>query len=388
METPSSEEVERAVVRLIRLPCRRAAILAAVLAVVGPTAGWGWGSSTHHYIAQNYSQHLPAYMDGLRAYDGTVDQHVTDPDARKGYTPGEEYRHYLDIDAYAEFFSGSLPHDRARLEARYGAAFVLDHGVIPWAVGEVVTTLAGQFRAGQWSAAALTIADLCHYAGDANQPLHCTVNYDGGLTQQWGIHSRYESTMMDAHLGDLHTAKGAVVYYPNAVDAAFAIVTASWGGVGTIMDADSAALYAANFSYNDDYYAALWDRTQGLTRARIDAATVATASLVYSAWVDAGRPTVPGSSAAYVPVAAGVLEAGPSPFRDQLTIGYEGAGPLDVDVLDVRGARVARLVRGASGTGAVSWRPAGSDPRLRPGLYFVRLTAPGVDLVRRVAFVP
>ena len=39
-----------------------------------------------------------------------------------------------------------------------------------------------QFQAQQWSAAALTIADLCHYVGDGCQPLHCTENYNGQLT--------------------------------------------------------------------------------------------------------------------------------------------------------------------------------------------------------------
>ncbi len=48
-----------------------------------PARAWAWGSQTHHYIAQNYSKHLPPNMSGLAAYDATVDAHVTDPDTRK-----------------------------------------------------------------------------------------------------------------------------------------------------------------------------------------------------------------------------------------------------------------------------------------------------------------
>ena len=366
----------------------RAVVLAAVLSAALPSSGWTWSGDVHHYIAQSYSRHLPAYIDGLRAYDSVVDLHVTDPDTRRGSTPGEGERHYIDIDAYPEFFSGTLPHDRAALEAKYGASVVFSNGVIPWATGELVSALSQQFRTQQWSAAALTIADLCHYVGDAEQPLHCTENFDGQQTGDYGIHSRYESEMMSTHIGDLQTSPAEVVYYPSAVDAMFGVVDSSWAGVATIIQADFDAQDLSRGYFNATYFAALWSATQTLTRTRIDAATQVTASLVYSAWTDAGRPTVPGSSEPVPPLPGGdgaLLAAGPSPFRDVLTVRFAGAGPLSVEVFDVRGARVARLVEGASGGGSVSWRPADSGRSPGPGLYFVRLSGPGLNRVRRVS---
>ena len=202
--------------------------IAAAILLGSPAPGWTWGFGTHHYIAQNYSKHLPAQMDGLQAYDAVVDAHVTDPDTRRPSTPGEEYRHYIDIDVYPEFIFGVMPHDRAVMEAAYGAPFVLETGIVPWAVAEVVTTLTQQFQAAQWSAAALTIADLCHYVGDAAQPLHCTQNYNGQLTGNSGIHSRYETTMMNAHLAELNTPVLPVTYQASPVDALFGIVSGSW----------------------------------------------------------------------------------------------------------------------------------------------------------------
>jgi len=369
--------------------------LSAVLCAAVPSTGWTWGAVGHHYIAQNYSQHLPAYIDGLRAYDGVVDLHVTDPDTRKGSTPGESEKHYIDIDYYPEFFSGTLPHDRAALEALYGAAFVVDNGVLPWAIDEEVDSLTQQFQTQRWSVAALTIADLCHYVGDANQPLHCTSNYNGQLTGNTGIHSRYETTLLSNYLGQLHTPRMAVADYPSPLEAAFDLITTSWAGVSPILAGDTAAKAASGGSYNSTYYASLWSSTGALTQARLDTATVMTASYVYTAWMDAGRPTVPGSSESVPPLAvppaladAGVrLVAGPSPFRDALTVRFAGAGALSVDVFDVRGARVARLANGVSGGGSVTWRPGSSGAATRPGLYFVRLSGPGVSAVRRVTLV-
>ena len=366
-------------------------VFTAALCAGLPSTGWTWGAVGHHYIAQNYSQHLPAYIDGLRAYDSNVDLHVTDPDTRKSYTPGESYRHYIDIDTYPEFLAGTLARDRATLEAEYGASYVLNVGVLPWAIGEVTTTLTQQFQAQQWSAAALTIADLCHYVGDANQPLHCATNYDGQLTGNNGIHSRYESSMLSTYLNQLHTPAMTVAYYSSPLDAAFDVIAASWAGVSPILAADNAAKAASGGSYNSTYYASLWNSTHTLTQARLDTASVITASLVFTAWTDAGRPIVPGSSADVPPLPApdpGVhLVAGPSPFRDVLTVRFAGAGPMSVDVFDVRGARVARLVDHATEAGTVTWRPGSSGAAVGPGLYFVRLTGPGLKLVRRVTRV-
>jgi hypothetical protein len=360
-----------------------AVVLAAILAVGLPTSGWSWGFATHHYIAQNYSKHLPPYIDGLRVYDGEVDGKVTDPDTRRPTTPGESYRHYIDIDNYPEFFTGTLSHDRAELEAQYGAATVLDNGIVPWAVGEVVSTLTLQFQNQQWSAAATTIADLCHYVGDASQPLHCTRNYDGQFTGNNGIHSRYESTMMSPHIGELITPVTPVTYYPNPVEAMFEIVDDSWAGVSTVLEADNTARAASGGSFNSTYYASLWSSTQSLTRSRINVAAVATASFVFTAWHDAGRPPVPGSTldTPLVSVSGPRLAAGPSPFRDALTIQFAGAGPLSVEVLDVRGARVEQVVDRVTAMGSVAWRPT---RQLAPGIYFVRLTGPDFNIVRRV----
>lgn len=375
--------------RMNRTRYRRLASAVAVLGLSLPVTAWTWGGTGHNYIAARYSQHLPAFIDGLRLYDSTVYSHVNDADARKSYTPDEGPKHYMDIDAYAEFFTGTLSQDRAVLEAQYGAAVVEDLGVLPWAIGETVATLTTQFQAQSWSAAALTIADLCHYVGDANQPLHCTENYNGQLTDNYGIHSRYESTMLGYYVGQLGTPPMEVAYWPDAVAAAFVNITNSWAGVELILDADSAGVALTGGTYNTTYYATLWNWTGALTQARLDTATVMTAALVYSAWQDAGRPTVPGSSAEVPPLPQpepGVrLIAGPSPCRDVLTVRFAGTGPLSVEVFDVRGARVARLADGVSGEGSATWRPGASGAG--PGLYFIRLRGPGVRLTRRVSVI-
>jgi hypothetical protein len=366
-------------------------MLAAVVAtsLLAPTTVLAWGSVGHHYIAQNYSQHLPPVIDGLRAYDSVVDAHVTDADTRKSSTPGESYRHYIDIDWYPEFLAGTLSRDRATLEAEYGASTVLNNGIVPWAVPEVVATLTQQFQAQQWSAAARTIAGLCHYVGDANQPFHCAKNYDGQLTGNNGIHARYETTMISTYVGQLHTSPMPVTYYPSPQDAMFNLIGISYTGVAPILAADNTAKAASGGTFNATYYASLWNSTKALTQARLDTASVMTASFVYTAWVNAGQPAVPGSTTGVPPGGTphvGIaLAAGPSPFRDAVTVRYSTDAPSSVDVYDVRGSRVAHLAGDATGAGVVTWRPGASG--VEPGLYFVRLVSAAGTMTRRVALI-
>lgn len=368
------------------------AILAVLLATAAllalPRTGRAWGSATHHYIAQNYSKHLPATIDGLKVWDATVDAHVTDPDTRRSSTPGEAPRHFIDVDEYPEFLAGAMPHDRAALEQVHGAGFVVDTGIVPWAIAEVVGTLTTQFQAQNWSGAALTIADLCHYVGDVTQPLHCAKNYDGQLTGNNGIHSRYESTMMGQHIADLHTSPMVVAYFTNPVDAAFSLVSGSWSRVADVLAADNTAKAASGGSFNTTYYNSLWNSTQTFTRTRVDSATVMTAAFVYTAWVNAGGPPVPGSTAGVPPgtIAGASLSAGPSPFRDALTIRWAGAGAgtLSLAVFDIRGRLVERFDDQATPAGSITWRPASGAPA---GIYFVRLTGAENELVRRVTLL-
>ena len=354
-----------------------------------PLAG-AWGTDGHRYIAQNYSQHLPPGLDGLVAWDAVVIAHVMDPDNRKGSTPGEAPRHFMDIDAYPEFLAGTLSHDRATLEAEYGAATVSARGVLPWAVGEVTDHLTRLFQAADWDSSALVIADLCHYVGDGHQPLHCTQNYDGQFSGNNGVHARYESTMLSMFITDVHTSPAAVSFYASPVDAMFAVIGTSWGGKDTIFQGDNVAKATSAGAFNTLYYQTLWQETQPLTEERLGEASRATASFVYTAWVDAGQPPVPGSTAVAPDAVAGrpELELSPNPFRDALSIRYQGPGATRIEVFDARGARVAEIGGGSASGGAATWSPRAGGSRTPAGLYFVRMSAPGIHVVRRAAYLP
>ncbi|MGH7341262.1 MAG: hypothetical protein ACREKH_12295, partial [Candidatus Rokuibacteriota bacterium] len=276
--------------------------------------------------------------------------------------------------------------------AMYGPSTVAANGVLPWAVGEVVTTLAGQMAGGLWGDAALTIADLCHYVGDAHVPLHCTLNYDGQLTGNHGIHSRWESSMITTFQSEITVPAVQVDAYPDAVEAMFDLIESSWTGVQPILDADNASKTASGGSFNALYYQTLWQYTGNLATQQIQSAARETAAMVVTAWVLAGMPAVPGSTVDVVsgPASANGLRVwlGPNPFRDRLTVHWEGDGGHRVEVLDARGARVALLEPTASGGGTAVWLPSADAGPTSPGVYWVRVTGEAGQAAAKAVYLP
>ena len=359
-------------------------------AFLGPARAFAWGGVGHRSIASQYGESLPPALQALRNDDAWVTDHVMDPDLRKSSVPGEGYRHYIDIDIYPGYAAGTLSHDRATLEAQYGAANVLQWGIAPWAIGEVTDSLSAAMATGRWTLARTWIADLCHYVGDLHQPLHATKNYDGQFTGNHGIHSRYETQMLNLYSPYLQLDAGSVTYLPDPVEAAFAIATASQQAVAQVLTADTEARAAAGGSTTSStYYAGLWSRTSTLTLARMTAGSQGTASFVYTAWVDAGYPVVPGSTVSAPSVGAAVatlsVAAGPTPARARLDLAFTlpRAGSPVFELLDVRGRRVARLAPGVTpaGPGRIVLPLAGAGAA--PGVYFVRLTLDGETAASR-----
>ena len=93
-----------------------------------------------------------------------------------------------------------------------------------------------------------------------------------------------------------------------------------------------------------------------------------------------------------LPVISRLESAYPNPFNPtvRLTVAVAEAGPVDVTVFDVRGARVKRLEQSTRPAGrfAVTWDGRGeSGESVASGVYFVRLTTRAATDVRKVTLL-
>jgi len=273
----------------------RILLTALVLGLLFPASAPGWGGDVHRLLNEAACQALPYSFRAFTQWEGDLVDLSTDADRRKRFDSDESMRHYIDIDRYPAFFSGTLPHGWDQMIQSYGTYTVEDNGILPWAIEASLQTLTEQFALGDWLGAVKTAADVGHYVGDLHQPLHLTENFDGQLTGQDGIHSRFESDMTARHLSELvpYPEQADVVQDP--MESVFDWIGSQYLGMEEILDADTAAQEAAGNDWSDAYYNALWSEVGTQTRGWIAAASVRIASLWYTAWVNAGSPPLPGS---------------------------------------------------------------------------------------------
>jgi hypothetical protein len=366
-----------------------AAVIALVCLVA--TFGYPWGSKGHRIINLNAVMQLPNSMATLKADSLFYEAHSSDADYRKNSSDtsffAEAQRHFIDIDAYPEYLR--LPHNRDSVVALYGWETVKRNGTLPWATQLVLDSLTAQLGRAD-TMAKYTMSDLGHYVADAHQPLHCAVNYDGQFTNNNGIHSRYETGMINNYAALLLITPDSIQYVGAPLDFIFAYIGHANSLVDSILEADTYAKASSGWNGNGEvpssYYAALWEKTQGLTKDQFQQATNALASLWYTAWVNAAKSTSVHELAEVLPESFRLEQNFPNPFNPTTTIRF--AIPVGTHnytclrVFDVLGRDVATLVNGFEEPGykSVQWDASG----VASGVYFYRLQAGDLVQTRKL----
>jgi hypothetical protein len=176
---------------------------------------------------------------------------------------------------------------------RYGREKVIKDGTLPWATDSTYRALVQDFKSENWEQAVLTAADLGHYVGDGFMPLHLTANYDGQLSEQTGIHRRYEETMIDKHIDQISFKTSTVKRITNVKSYIFRYIYNNYSNVGSLLLADAKAYEQAGREYNDIYYQNLWGKSRLYTVQSLQYSSKVLAELIYTAWIEAGKPTLP-----------------------------------------------------------------------------------------------
>jgi hypothetical protein len=351
---------------------------------------WGWGSTAHKIINKNAVIHLPPSMSTLADRQAFLESHASDADNRKSADTAEAPKHFIDLESYPDF--RHLPSSLAVLISRYGWTTVKEIGILPWATMWTLDSLTAQMRRGNWTAAYLTAADLGHYVGDAYQPLHCTVNYDGKLTGNDGIHSRYESSMINTYQSLLIITRDTVRYITDPYTFILDYILRSNAYADSILKADNAAKAASGWngtgSAPQSYYTALWGRTRSWTSALVQQSTVALASLWYTAWINATQsiPLAVGPSMG-MPERFALEQNYPNPFNGSSRFGFSisAFSRVNLRVYDLLGREVAVLVDEQKPAGVYEVRfDAGG---LASGTYIYRLTAGHYAVSRKMSLM-
>ncbi len=252
-----------------------------------------WGDKGHKLISKMAVDFFPPEMQAFKQWKDYLEQHAPDPDYRKKEDKTEGPKHFIDIDFYKEYNTGSMVEDEKKLIEEYGEKEVVHTGILPWATLETFQNLTKAFKDGNKAEALRYAADLGHYVADGHQPMHTVMNYNGQLTDQKGVHARYEITMVDEHLNDLEKSYRPVEanYVKDPLKFIFNYITDANSVCGLLFDADNYAFKYAGQRQGDEYYKLLWFRTKYITEIQFNEASLHFADLIYTAWVDAGKPS-------------------------------------------------------------------------------------------------
>jgi hypothetical protein len=253
-----------------------------------------WGSTGHYKINTAASLSYNAQMSQFTYWTTTLADHASDADIRKNTDPTEAPKHYIDIDSYSEFvLQGKIPQTLDSVILLHGSTFVYNNGILPWATLICFDSLRNCFARHDWSKAVLFASDLGHYVADGHMPLHITENYDGQLSGNSGIHSRYESTMINAYIGQINYAGMDISVIPNVNQYIFSYLYSNYIYVDSVLAADNYAKSVSGGSTTSTAYkTALWGETKGFTIPLFRNASHALTELIYTAWVLAGSPAM------------------------------------------------------------------------------------------------
>jgi hypothetical protein len=280
----------------------RKAFLAAGVALVAslaPSPAFAWGTAAHRHIMARAIELLPAELKPffLQHKDEMV-MRVIDPDLFRVLGWEEDQNHFVNFGAkeLGEYPFKELPREYGAAIEKFGMATLRRNGLLPWRQQEEFGNLRRAFEGFSRESYApgntvLFAAVMSHYIQDAHQPMHASVNYDGQLTGNTGIHSRFESGLFERFQSRLTIRPAPPSPILNARDAAFDALLASYKLVVPILEADEAAKQGKD-TYDDEYFERLFTKVRPILERQLGEAMTATAGLIMGAWEEAGRPVL------------------------------------------------------------------------------------------------
>ncbi len=309
----------------------------------------GWGYVGHRII--NYNTILSAFpqLEFFDTWADSLEAHASDADDRKSWDPDEAPKHYIDIDNYPEFIeTGTIPQNFDSLVAIHGYSFVMDQGILPWAILITADSIQAAFEDNDMHKAMLLSADLGHYIADSHMPLHITRNYNGQYTGQTGVHSRYESNLINNFQNQIIYNGDSLRYIENLSDFVFNMIYDNYQYVDSVLYADSAAeAYSGNHN-SSTYFNKFWEIAENFTIDLFRKASYRIACVIYTEWINAGGSTTGISeNNNTLPIELDLLQNYPNPFNPATTIQINLPGDahnVKLMIYNALGEKTAELV--------------------------------------------
>ena len=270
-----------------------------------------WGFYGHKRINRMAVFTLPPELIGFyKEHIEYITEHAVDPDKRRYAVDGEAPKHYIDIDHYAHEHENPfdvVPKRWKDAALKFSEDTLMSYGIVPWHIEVMVNKLTKAFESKDVDLILKYSADLGHYIGDAHVPLHTTKNYNGQLTNQYGIHGLWESRLPELFAANYDYFVGKARYYNDVNEFAWNAVFHSHMAVDSVLNLEKIlsrefstdAKYSFETrgattvkSYSKDFSTAYHNQLNGMVERRFREAIIGVGSMWYTAWVNAGQPNM------------------------------------------------------------------------------------------------
>lgn len=266
-----------------------------------------WGFFGHEKINTYAIYTLPI---DLRAFylqnQSNIEYYATLPDKRRYAVANEGGRHFMDMEFYFERYGQDTLKifDIAfyQLQSKFQDT-IFETGYAYWNILQKYDQLIEAFKTQNQSQIVKLSGEIGHYIGDIHVPLHTTENYNGQLTNQHGIHALWETSLLKNQWEDLISYVPQAQYYPNVDEIIQQTILSSHSYVKTVLESDANARTKLNgkiykgetHSYNNldvhpKYVQMVKNVQLPILKERMLGSIHLTASIWYSAWIEAGKP--------------------------------------------------------------------------------------------------
>ncbi|HWP81640.1 MAG TPA: zinc dependent phospholipase C family protein [Bacteroidota bacterium] len=278
----------------------------AVFLFIFVTDALGWGFWAHREIHRYAIQSLPEEMQPFfTAFADTIIARSVEADRRRNSDPTEEFHHFIDIDRYGSYPFRELPRQYEEAVAKFGKTKVDSNGTAPWRIADFMKKLTDAMKRKDKADILFYASNIGHYVADIHVPLHTTENYDGQLTNQKGLHARWESRIPEMFGKTFNLQAQPATYISDPLNFAFEVVLESYAKVDSVLNLDLKAREGipeeelfkvtqrrgrTEYQLSDRYFQQYHELLNGMVENQMQRSIKAVASCWYTAWVDAGKP--------------------------------------------------------------------------------------------------
>jgi hypothetical protein len=268
-----------------------------------------WGFLVHRTVNQLALYELPKDLRSffIEHLEYMV-RNAPRPDIRRNQDSTEATKHFIDLEMYGDSSAWKMPMQWDAAVRVYSRDTLLKYGYLPYLIMMVKDSLTNSFRSNNKDSILYFAADLGHYIGDANVPLHTTVNYDGQLTNQRGLHSLWESMIPEMELENYDlSSKHKAGYLPHPEQQLWEAIRQSYSLIPQLLqqEKETSKTFTDSTKFRTQVRRGreVKSYTSGFAKAYSEAlgSTINTqlirsadlfADFVYTSWVDAGKPTL------------------------------------------------------------------------------------------------